>query len=152
MRIRVAILMLAPVVALFSLTACSSDDEPNSSPSAGSSRLGTPSATLTEIAVPCAEFEDTAQKIVQAQSDLYAGTGSSTTVDDLVAELDALAEGAPDDVRAALAALGQGFRDAEKLLDEPTAANQKALADVAADLSAAGQKVTEYIVDQCRGR
>lgn len=149
MRTRVAILLLAPVVALLSLTACSSDDEPDASASPGATRLGTPSATLTEITVPCAEFQDAAQKIAQAQAALYDGSGDAGTIDTLVAALDELKDGAPADVQDAIDTLGDGFRDAGELLTDPKAADQQKLADVAEELSAAGQKVTAYIVDRC---
>lgn len=150
MRTRVAILLLVPAVALLPLTGCSSDDEPGASPSSGSTRLGTPSDELTEITVPCTEFEETAQRISQAQADLYEGSGDPAAIDTLIRELDALKAGAPDDVQDALDALGDGFRDAGALLADATPENQKALADVGAELSAAGQTVTEYVVDQCR--
>jgi hypothetical protein len=148
-RTRVAIHLVAPVVALLALTACSSDDEPGASASPGATRLGTPSATLTEITVPCAEFQETAAKIAEAQSELYAGTGDDRAIDTLAAELEALKDGAPDDVQDALDTLVDGFRDAEELLADPSAADQEALAEVAAELSAAGQKVTAYVVAQC---
>lgn len=150
MRTRVAILLLVPAVALLSLAGCSSDEEPGASPSNGSTRLGTPSSELTEVTVPCAEFEGTAEKIIKAQTDLYAGTGDTAAIDTLVGELEGLKDGAPDDVQDALDALADGFRDAQALLEDPTPENKKALTDVGVELSAAGQQVTAYVVAQCR--
>lgn len=141
-------LAILTVLSAFTLNACGgSDDDPAS---ADSSRLPEPTASLTEMTIPCTEFEDTAAAIAKAQADLYEPAGADGAIDALVSELDALKDGAPADVQAALDDLADGFRAAQELLADPSAANQKALADVVEDLSTAGQKVTAYVVEQCR--
>jgi len=141
-------LAILTVLSAFMLTACGgSDDDPGS---ADSSRLPEPTASLSEMTIPCREFEGTAAAIAKAQADLYEPAGADDAIDALVRELDALKDGAPADVQAAVDDLADGFRAAQELLADPSAANQQALADVAEDLSAAGQKVTAYVVEQCR--
>lgn len=142
------------VVLAAALSACT--DDPESSPRSGpepspepTSQSTAPEAPLTEVTVPCPEFADTAQRIADAQAALYSGAGDNTAIDDLEAELDALKEGAPPDVQAALTDIGAGFRDAAELLEDPTPKNKARLADLASTLAAAGQKITGYITSKC---
>jgi hypothetical protein len=135
--------VLAVVLAV-TLSACSDDgDEPSGSGSK------TPDATLTEVTVDCPEFADTAQKITDAQTELYSGTADDATIDELVGELDGLKEGAPDDVQTALDDMGAAFRDASELLDDPTPANRAQLLDLGPKLAEDGQTITAYITAQC---
>ena len=134
MRVREAIFAAVLIV---SLSACGGDPESN------------PSDELTEITLSCEKFDDTAKKITDAQAALYSGTGSSEAIDILEAELAALEDGAPADVRTALADLSAAFRDAEEILEKPTPENTAKLADVAKKLSDDGQKVTAYITAEC---
>ncbi|WP_182376436.1 hypothetical protein [Nocardioides sp. WS12] len=111
-----------------------------------------PSAPVTDITVECDRFEDTAQRITDAQTALYDGKDSpadAEAVDTLVAELDALKDDAPDDVDTALTDLGEGFRSAQELLADPSAADGAALAELAPGLSEDSQTVTTWILSQC---
>jgi hypothetical protein len=134
--------VLAMALAL-ALSACSGD--PESSPESSTS----PDATLTEVTISCPEFEDTAKKITDAQTKLYGGTADSETIDELVAELDALKEGAPPDVQTALTDMGAGFRDAAEILENPTPQGRAELAKLAPKLAEDGQKITAYITSEC---
>ncbi len=134
------------------LTACGGDDKADAQ---DATRLPTPTADLTEVTIECDEFEGAAKKIAGAQAELYAGLASGSSpgpnrsVEPLIAELDALKQDAPADVKDALTGLGEGFRAVEQLLENPTSANQAELSALAEDLSADGQKVTAYITSQC---
>ena len=76
--------VLAVVLAV-SLSACSDDGEEPSS-----SEAGAPDAPVTEVTIACPEYAGTAQKLADAQTELYSGTADSGTIDELVAELDGL--------------------------------------------------------------
>ncbi|HET6154026.1 MAG TPA: hypothetical protein VFE15_13820 [Marmoricola sp.] len=117
-------------------------------PSAAQSRLGTPSAPLTDTTVPCAKFSATAAKIADAEKDLYTG-GAAGTLQALIAELDALKKGAPDDVQTALTDLGNGFKEAAADIKKPTASAQADLATIGQRLSQDSQAITSYVVKQC---
>lgn len=137
---------LVPVALLVALAAagCSGDDPEK--PEAD------PSAPLSEIAVDCDRYADTAQRITEAQTALYDGKDSPDdegAVDDLVAELDALKDEAPDDVDTALTDLGAGFRSAEELLASPGATDGTELTEVASSLAEDSETVTTWILDQC---
>ncbi len=134
MRVREAIFAAVLVAAL---SACGGDPE------------SSPSDELTEITLACEKFEDTAKKITDAQASLYSGTGDTEAIDTLEAELSALKDGAPADVRTALTDLSTAFRDAEQILEKPTPENTSKLADVAQKLSDDGQKITAYIASEC---
>lgn len=111
-----------------------------------------PSAPVTDITVECDRFAATAQRITDAQTALYDGKDSpqdATAVADLVTELDALKEDAPDDVDEALTALGAGFRAAQELLADPTPANTAELAALSSGLSEDSQAVTAWILSEC---
>lgn len=111
-----------------------------------------PSAPVTDITVECDRFADTAQRIADAQAALYDGKDSpedATAVDDLVTELDALKEDAPDDVDEALTGLGEGFRSAQELLADPTPENTAELAALSPKLSEDSQAVTAWILREC---
>jgi hypothetical protein len=86
---------------LVSLTGCGgSNDKPSSAP-------------MTEIAVRCDRYADTAKKITDAQKQIYGGTGGGAeAVASLRSELDGLKDGAPADVKAALTELGDAFEQA----------------------------------------
>jgi hypothetical protein len=109
-----------------------------------------PSAPMTEVTIACDQFSDTAKKITDAQAELYSGTGSTTAIDTLVGELDALKEGAPQDVKAALTEMGEAFRKAQEVIKDPTQASTTELADLGPKLSEDSQKITAYIVSKCR--
>lgn len=141
-------LTILAVFSAFTVTACGGSDD--GAGSTNSDRLPEPTASLTEMTIPCTEFQDAAAGIAKAQADLYDPAGAEGAIDALVRELDALKDDAPADIRAALDDLAEGFRAAAELLADPSAADQKALADLTTDLSAAGQKVTAYIVERCR--
>lgn len=144
------------VALVTSLAACS-DDDPDSDPSSNddpTAAVGTPSGTaepsVTEVTVDCPEFADTAKKIVEAQTELYTpGGDAAQAIDDLLVELEALKEGAPEDVQQALTDLGSGFQDAAGLLEDPTSENQAALVELAPQLAEDGATVTGYITEQC---
>lgn len=146
--------ILVAVLAVFSgtfLTGCGGD-EADKKPSAKSTRLGTPSAKVTETVVDCDKYADTAEKIVKAQQELYAGSGGSTeALDSLKAEMDALKDGAPADVRAAIDELNDAFRTVQEIIANPTAEDaQQELAEMGPKLEADGQKISTYIVSQCK--
>jgi hypothetical protein len=148
-RIRELILVVAVVPVLgLSLTACGGDDGKKD---AGSdpTRLVSPTASLTEVTIPCKKFEGAAKKIVEAQTDLYSGKPGSGALESLVDELDDLKAGAPDDVKRALTNLAAAFEDAQQLLENPTAADRAELASLGEKLSEDGQKVTAYITSKC---
>ena len=143
------------VALIASLAACSddpeadapSDDDPTASLGSAS---GTAEPSVTEVTVDCPEFADTAQKIVEAQAELYTPGGDATqAIDDLLVELEALKEGAPEDVQQALTDLGSGFQDAATLLEDPTGENQAKLVGLSEQLAEDGETVTGYITEQC---
>jgi len=146
-RVRMGVLAVALAVAL---SACSDDpeSEPESKPQS-SGQSGSPDAPFTEVTVDCPEFEDVAQRILDAQAAIYTGAGGPEEIDDLVAELDALKEGAPEDVQTALTDMGEGFRDAAELLERPTRKNRIKLVELAPKLSENGQAITTYITAEC---
>lgn len=134
---------LALAALALTLGGCSDDpEEPDADPS----------APVTDITVECDRFEDTAQRITDAQTALYDGKDSpedATAVDSLVTELDALKEDAPDDVDDALTGLGEGFRSAQELLADPNEADGAALAELAPALAEDSQAVTTWILSEC---
>jgi hypothetical protein len=142
------------VVLAAALGGCSDDpessDEPSSSEPSSSTSLSTEqSVPLTETPVDCPEFAEVATKITDAQTALYSGTGDTAVIDDLVAELDGLKEGAPADVQDALDDMASAFQDAAEILADPTAENQAKLAELGPQLADAGQKITAYFTSQC---
>jgi hypothetical protein len=145
-RARKALLAVALIVAL---SACTDDDRPSSDPSSSDTPASAPEAPLTEITVPCAQFAEATQKITDAQAALYSGSGGSAAIDDLVAELTALQEGAPPDIQTALTDMAAAFRDAAELLENPTPDNKAKLVDLSSKLAADGQKITAYITSKC---
>ncbi len=147
MRARVGILAMVLGLAVVSCTDEPSDPAgPSASPEA-SPQAGASDPPLTEITVPCPRFEETAKKITDAQAALYAGTGAA--IDDLVAELNGLKEGAPPDIQAALTDMVAAFRDAAELLANPTRDNMAELAELAPKLATDGQKITAFFTSQC---
>ena len=138
---------VAGLALVLSLSACSGDPEPESGP--GPATSDPPGDPLTEVTISCPEFEDTARRIAEAQAELYSGTSDAEVVDSLVAELDALKEGAPEEVRSALDDMGAGFREAAELLADPSAKDRAALARLAPELAADGETITAYITTQC---
>lgn len=140
-------LAILTTLSAFALSACGGSDD---GASTDSDRLPEPTASLTETTIQCAEFDGTAERIAEAQKQLYSSEGPADAIAALVAELEALKAGAPADVQAALDTISKGFRDAAALGPTPDAEDQAKLADVAAELSAAGQKVAAYFVEQCR--
>jgi hypothetical protein len=159
-RIRMGIFTALLVVVLgLVLGACSSDPEsgdppsPSDSPSSDSPSSPTltteDSVPLTEITIDCPEFAEVAQKLTAAQTALYDGSGTPAVMDDLIAELAALKEGAPAGVQTALDKMAEAFRDAAEILANPTAENQARLAELGPKLADAGQKITAYFTSQC---
>ncbi len=143
----VAGLALRPVALLAALAlacaACSGDKD--ASPP-------DPSASLTDIAVDCDRYEDTARRITEAQTALYDGKdspGDASAVDELVAELEALEDEAPDDVDTALAGLADGFRTAEQVLAAAPSADAAELPRLSTGLAEDSQVVTAWILEQC---
>lgn len=139
MAIRMGI--LAVVLAL-GLSACSDDES-------GSDSGDTPSDPLTEITIDCDQFEDAAQRITEAQAELYADSGSQEAIDTLLEELEALEADAPPGIQAALDDMSEGFQDAAELLEDPTRKSKERLADLAPELAEDGQEITDYITSQC---
>lgn len=138
--------LLGLLVALAALTGCSGDPGDPREPEAD------PSAPLTDVTVDCERYADTAQRITDAQTALYDGKDSpddTEAVNELVAELDALKDEAPDDVDTALTDLGAGFRSAKELLEEPDGTDGAELTEVASSLAEDSQTVTAWILDQC---
>lgn len=137
--------LLGLLVALAVASGCSSDpDEPEADPS----------APLSDVAVDCDRYEDTAQRITDAQSTLYDGKDSpddAVALDELVGELEALQDEAPDDVDAALTGLADGFRSAQELLADPATADPSELSTLSAALAEDGQAVTTWILSRCDG-
>jgi hypothetical protein len=106
---------------------------------------------MTEIAVRCDRYADTAKKITDAQKQIYGGTGGGAeAVASLRSELDGLKDGAPADVKAALTELGDAFEQAQQTMADPANADTSALADLGPKLSKDSQKVTAYIVSKCK--
>ena len=140
-----------------SLAACSDDpdsksDSPSNGESESSAVTDTPNNDVTVGSIDCPEFADVAAKIVQAQTDLYAPSGAGdpgAAIDELVAELDGLKEGAPEDVEEALSELGDGFERAAELLEDGTRQGQAELLTLAPQLAEAGQAITDYVAEQC---
>ncbi len=160
MRVRFGIVVTALLVAV-SLAGCGGDDEPakassddsSSAPVATPTSSGTPqepSTDLTEVAVPCKEFESTAKKIVEAQQKLYSGSDAKDALDALVAEFDELKKDAPDDVKKALDQMSDAFRTAQEILTNPTEENQSKLAEVAPKIQSAGAAITAYVTSKCK--
>jgi hypothetical protein len=150
-RFGIIALVLIPVLAACGGTdKKSSDDVSSAGPTKAPSLLATPSNPLTEITVPCTKFADAARKIVDAQTKLYSAAGANPgEVTKLVNELNALKDGAPDDVKSALTDLGDAFKAIGQLGSKPTAALQAKVADLAPKLAADGQKITAYITSKC---
>lgn len=135
---RTRVLVLAAVLAA-TLSACSDDGKSGTEPS----------APLTEITVSCDKYADTAEKIRQAQVELYTGSGGAEAIDELVRELNGLRQGAPKEVQAALTEMVAAFKDAKVVMDNPTPENKGRLAELGPKLSEDGQKITAYIKSEC---
>lgn len=133
-------LLAAPLLVGLSvgLAACGGDD-PKAEPTFG----------LTEVAVDCDAFAETAKRITDAQAELYTGTGGQEAVDDLVEELDALEDGAPKDVRAALSEMAAAFEDARGIVATPDAEAAAKLAEVSEAIAEDGKTITDYVRSQC---
>ena len=142
MRIRQGILVVALAAALSACTGESGDS--------GDSEPSHSGGPLTEITVDCGQFADTAEKITDAETALYSGSGGTAAIDNLVTELTALKAEAPSEIQSALTDMSAAFRDAEELLDNPTPENKAKLADLSPKLSEDGQKITAYITAECR--
>lgn len=151
MRLRAVILAIVVTTAMTgSLAACGGGDGADKKkPSAASTRLGTPSESVTETVLDCDKYSDTAAKIAAAQSELYT-SGGADALAALKTELDALKDGAPSDVKAAVDELETGFEKVQEIIRNPTSEGQSELAEMAPKLSADGQKVSAYIVSQCK--
>jgi hypothetical protein len=141
-RIREGILAVVLAAALASGLAACTDDSGDSSPTP----TGGPVSAIT---VDCAKYADTAKKITDAQTALYADTSSTEAIDSLVTELTALKDKAPADIQAALTDMEAAFRDAQQILEHPTPENKAKLADLSPKLSDDGQKITAYITSEC---
>lgn len=142
MRTRSRHVVALAAVLLFSLTACGGADSKDE-----------PSAPMTEYTVPCAEFEDTAKKITDAQTEMYDGSGNTEAIETLLDELEALKADAPADVEKALTELADAFRSAAEIMKSATPGSTvdfDQLAKLAPELSEDSQKVTAYIVSKCK--
>lgn len=148
------------VALVASMAACSDDDEPKSDSDKPSSNESTsqgdasdtPSDEESVGSIDCPEFADIAAKIVTAQTELYSPSGTGdpgAAIDDLVAELDGLKEGAPEDVQEALSELGDGFERAAELLEDATQQGKAELLTLAPQLAAAGETITDFVAEQC---
>ena len=115
-------------MAAVALSAGSDDGE---EPSGSESR--SPDAALTEVTIDCPGFADTAERIADAQTELYSGTGDSATIDELVSELEGLKEGAPEDVQTA----------------STTWVRRSATRPSSSRTRRDGQTITAYITSQC---
>jgi hypothetical protein len=140
------------VVLAASLTACGGGgDDDAKKPTGGSTRLGTPSTSVTESVLDCDKYRDTSQKILEAQQELFAGSGGSTeALDALKAQMNALKKGAPSDVKAAVDELNEAFEKVQEIIDNPSSDAQQELATMGPKLSADGEKISTYIVSQCK--
>ena len=148
MRVRAGILV---VVLAGSLTACGGGGDKTDSPTGGSTRLGTPTTKVTEVALDCAKYADTAQKIAEAQQELFAGSGGSTeALDTLKSRMNALKDGAPDNVKAAIDELNDAFEKVQEIIANPSAEAQQQLAQMGPKLATDGQTISTYIVSQCK--
>ncbi|MFL6109433.1 MAG: hypothetical protein ACJ72L_20915 [Marmoricola sp.] len=147
MRVRAAILV---VVLAGALTACGGNDS-TKTPSGASTRLGAPTSPVTQTTLDCEKYADTAQKIARAQQELYAGKGGSTdALDALKSEMDALKEGAPDDVKAAIDELNDAYAKVQEIIADPSSQAQSDLATMGPKLASDGEKITTYVVSQCK--
>lgn len=157
MRVRMGTIALGLALGL-SLSACSDDDpEPTSDSGPGSSEspsLADPSAPETAVgSLDCPEYEEIATKIVETQSQLYAprpDVDPQESIDELVAELETLRQGAPADVQDAVTSLSAGFEQAAELLSSPEGQNQTELLTLATRLSEDSAAITGFIAEQCR--
>ena len=151
MRVRAGILV---VVLAAALTACGGGGDKkdaDKTPGGPSTRLSTPTAKVTEVTLDCEKYRDTAQKIAEAQQELYAGSGGSTeALDTLKSRMDALKDGAPDNVKAAIDELNQAFEKVQQIMANPTAEAQQELAQMGPKLATDGQTISTYIVSQCK--
>lgn len=112
-----------------------------------------PSSGMTRMTVDCKQYADTAKKITDAQSELYNPAGGSSgtqAVDDLLGELAGLEKGAPSDVKAALVEMSDAFRKAQNVMSHPSQDDAAALAALGPKLSKDSQKITAYVVSQCK--
>jgi mevalonate pyrophosphate decarboxylase len=121
-------------------------------------RTGThpPTATvpLTSVAnLDCPKFAAIAQRITQAQTQIYMrGADSETALKSLQDDLDALKQHAPSDVDAAIDDMKSAFRSAAGLVASPSASTGAAdeLGKLAARLSTDSQKVGAYVASECK--
>jgi len=146
----ILVVVLGPFLGLM-LTACGGGDD-DKKPSADSTRLGSPTASLTETTIDCGRYNDTAQEIIEAQTKIFSGTEAevAAAADALDAQLEALKKGAPDDVKAALSDLSAAFDDVVELRKNPSSDAQTRLAALGAKLSEDGQKIAAYVISKCR--
>ncbi|RNL80869.1 hypothetical protein EFL95_00315 [Nocardioides marmorisolisilvae] len=142
------------VVLAAALTGCGGGGDKkdaDKTPGAANTRLSTPTSKVTEVTLDCAKYADTAQKIAEAQQELYAGSGGSTeALDTLKSRMDALKDGAPDNVKAAIDELNQAFEKVQQIIANPTTEAQQELAQMGPKLATDGQTITTYIVSQCK--
>ncbi|MCU1657398.1 MAG: hypothetical protein JWO57_2054 [Pseudonocardiales bacterium] len=102
------------------------------------------------VSAYCGKLVATATKVTAAQGALYRG-GSSTqgAITTLVAELKALQDGAPSDVKTALTDMISAFQTAAGVLQHPTAQNQAQITALGTKLSADGQAISAYLTSKC---
>lgn len=111
-----------------------------------------PSATVTSTAVPCRRYAETAQRIADAQAELYSGRATASgqsTVERLAGELEALETGAPAEVANALADLADGFRLAQQLLSSPSTRGSAQLKALTSRLAEDGTTISTWIQGRC---
>jgi hypothetical protein len=129
--------------------ACSGDD------GGGRAITTTTFEQLPPITVPCDRFAGTAQRIADAQQQLYAPdtdpAARRAALEALAAELTALRAGAPTDVAAAIGRVVDGFRRSESLVGDPTPEHAQQLATLGQQMSTDSQAISAYVVARCAG-
>ena len=117
-----------------------------------SSPKADPSATVTSTAVPCDRYADTAQRIADAQKELYSGRvtpAGKAAVERLATELGALQADAPYGVSNALTDLADGFRLAQQLLASPKATDPAQLRALTSRLAEDGRTISTWVQSRC---
>jgi len=151
MRVRAGILVLVLAGALTGCGGGGDKGDSGKSPSSGNTRVSTPTSKVTQTTLDCAKYADTAQKITEAQQELFAGGGGSTeALDTLKSRMNALKDGAPDNVKAAVDELNDAFAKVQEIIANPSSEAQQELATMGPKLSQDGLTITTYIVSQCK--
>ena len=140
---------------VFVLAACTTTTHGHapkaSSPGVSSAAITTPNSLPTKaVSRYCQKLRTAGERIQQAQVQLYSpGTGKSEAINTLLAELDGLKIGAPQEIKSALSDLASGFQRADSLLAHPSSGNSSALASIGSKLATDARKITGYVASQC---